>query len=81
MLTDGIRFHLSFFQLNTLDYSKEAGVKNLAWFDTDNKLFEKILPKRAMLRNTKYEDYDPKVFRKLLAMYIYGVNLNTGMGH
>ena len=40
--------------------------------DTDNALYEKILPRRAMLRNTKYQNYDPSVLNKLLSMYAAG---------
>lgn len=72
LLTDGHNFTLSFFQLNTLRMDSDDGIKNMAWFDSDNKLFNKIVPKRAMLRNTKYEDYDPQVFKKVAAMYLYG---------
>lgn len=44
--------------------------------DVENKLFNKILPKRAMLRNTKYEDYDPEVFAKILAFYLTDTDVN-----
>lgn len=80
LLTDGEVFHFGFFQLNTLQMDQEDGVKNLAWFDVDNKLFNKIIPKRAMLRNTKYEDYDPEVFKKMVAMYTYGSQLTSWPG-
>ncbi|XP_064650784.1 large ribosomal subunit protein mL37-like [Lineus longissimus] len=71
--TNGIDFHLIFYQLNTLDFSSTEGIKNFVWFDRSNRLFEKRVPKRAMLRNTKYEDYDPVVFKKLLAVYLNGI--------
>ena len=51
-------------------------MKNLVWFDSDHAMYNKILPRRAMLRNTQYEDYDPEVFEKILAFYIQGVNLS-----
>ena len=73
--TDGITFHFTAFQLNTLDFTSNDGIKNFVWFDNDNKLFNKIEPKRAMLRNTKYEDYDPEVFKKFLAVYLNGAQL------
>ena len=53
------------------------GIKNMAWLDSDNALFNKILPKRAMLRNTKYEDYDPMVLQKIIAMYVNGGQLDA----
>lgn len=77
VLTNGIKFHFTCFQLNTLDFSSNNGIKNLVWFDSDNALFNKILPQRAMLRNTKYEDYDPEVFKKFLALYINGGRLEV----
>jgi len=69
-------FHLLSFQLNTLDMTSQDGTKNLAWFESDQAMFQKILPSRAMLRNTKYQDYDPSVLRKLIAMYVHGAKLN-----
>lgn len=75
ILTNGFKFHFTCFQLNTLDFSTNNGIKNLVWFDSDNALFNKILPKRAMLRNTKYEDYNPEVFKKFLALYLNGAQL------
>lgn len=75
--TNGIQFSFVCFQLNTLDIDSKNGVKNLVWFDCDNELFKKILPERSMLRNTRYEDYDPDVFKKLLAVYLYGANLES----
>jgi len=74
--SDGIAFHFAAFQLNTLDCSSMEGIKNLAWIDSDNKMFEKIIPKRGMLRSTRYEDYDPLVFQKLLAVYLNGVAIS-----
>jgi len=75
-VTDTGVFHLLSFQLNTLDMTNDQGIKNLAWFDSDQVMFEKILPKRAMLRNTKYQNYDPAVLKKLMAMYVHGSKLN-----
>lgn len=71
--SNGETFHFVAFQLNTLDMADNNGIKNIAWVDPDHKLFNKIIPRRAMLRNTLYEDYDPNVFQKLLAMYVNGV--------
>ena len=74
--TNGISFNFVCFQLNTLNFDSEEGVKNLVWFDNNCEMYKKILPKRAMLRNTKYEDYNPEVFQKFLAFYMNGINLN-----
>ena len=73
--TDGARFNFVFFQLNTLDFTSNDGIKNLAWFDNDNALYERIEPKRAMLRNTIYRDYDPSVLDKLIATFLNGAVL------
>ena len=71
--TNKANFELYAFQLNTLDCSgDDSAVKNLLWMDTRNQLYEKILPKRAMLRNTKYEDSDGHVLEKLLGLYATG---------
>ena len=56
--------------------TSSGGVKNLIWFDSDQPMYNKIVPRRAMLRNTRYEDYNPEVFKKMLAFYIQGANLN-----
>jgi large subunit ribosomal protein L37 len=58
------------------------GIKNFAWFSHDEQpMFNKIIPKRAMLRNTKYEDYDPAVFRQLVAFYTNGLRTGTVAAH
>jgi large subunit ribosomal protein L37 len=77
--TDSIKFNFACFQLNTLDFSTTTGVKNLVWFDSqgNHAMYNKILPKRAMLRNTKYEDYDPEVLQKILAFYVSGANIDS----
>ncbi|KAK2143922.1 hypothetical protein NP493_4363g00000 [Ridgeia piscesae] len=75
VMTDGATFHFVCFQLNTLNFDSGDGVKNLVWFDNNNEMYNKILPKRTMLRNTKYEDYDPEVFKKILALYVNGARL------
>ena len=72
---DGIHFHFVYFQLNTLNLSSTDGVKNFAWLDGDNRMVEKIEPKRAMLRNTIYQNYDPAVFQKFLATVLNGAAL------
>jgi large subunit ribosomal protein L37 len=78
VMTDGAKFLFSCFQLNTLNYSNSDGVKNFVWFSSegDRSLYNKIVPKRAMLRNTRYEDYDPDVFRQIVAFYTNGASLS-----
>lgn len=69
--------HFLCYQLNTMDFSNDDGVKNLCWLNPAQKLYNKILPKRAMLRNTKYEDYDSEVLHKFIAMYLTDVNVDA----
>jgi large subunit ribosomal protein L37 len=69
--TDGETFDFVYFQLNTLDFTSAQGVKNLVWFDNDNLMYNKIIPRRSMLRNTRYEDYNPEVMKKLVATYMF----------
>lgn len=73
IMTNGINFTFTCFQLNSLNYS--SPVKNLVWFDSENQVVNKIIPKRSMLRHTKYEDYNPEVISKVLAFYANGVDL------
>ena len=80
--SNGVKFQFGCFQLNTLDLSSDKGIKNLAWFDNDNFMYQRMEPKRAMLRNTQYQDYDPEVLRKLLAFYVNGADLSIrGWNH
>jgi len=76
-MTDGDIFRFSCFQLNTLNFETDDGVKNQVWFDEDERpLFNRLVPKRAMLRNTQYLDYDANVFRQLVAFYTNGLQLS-----
>jgi len=46
------------------------------WFDEDERpMFNRLVPKRAMLRNTRYLDYDPDVFCQLISFYVNGLAL------
>jgi len=77
VMTDGDIFHFTCFQLNTLNFETSDGVKNLVWFDEEERpLFYRLVPKRAMLRNTRYLDYDSDVFRQLVAFYVNGLKLS-----
>ena len=69
-------FHFLSFQLNTTDFSSDSGVKNIVWTEGDNQLYERIEPKRAMLRNTMYHNYDPEVYEKFVAMHLTGIELS-----
>ncbi len=77
VVTDGDKYTFIAYQLNTLNLNSMDGIKNLAWVDSDNYMFQRIVPKRAMLRNTRYEDYDPSVFQKFMAMYVNGAKLDS----
>lgn len=69
-------FSFLFFQLNTLSFDSDHGVKNLIWMDTENKLFNKILSQPWLSkakRDERLEDFNPKVFEKLLAVYLNGI--------
>jgi len=46
------------------------------WFDEDERpMFNRVVPRSAMLRNTRYLDYDPDVFRQLISFYVNGLRL------
>jgi len=75
-MTDGDIFRFVCFQLNTLNLRSTDGVKNLVWFDDERPLFNRVVPKYAMLRNTRYLDYDSDVFRQLVAFYVNGATLS-----
>ncbi|KAK7461162.1 hypothetical protein BaRGS_00038782 [Batillaria attramentaria] len=65
-----------FLQLNTLAFDNDNGIKNIAWVDGGNHLFQKILSQPWMpkaIRDERLEDFDPAVFEKLLAVYLNGV--------
>ncbi|XP_060073103.1 large ribosomal subunit protein mL37-like [Ylistrum balloti] len=66
-----------FFQLNTLDFSSQSGVKNQAWLDTGNNLYTKILSQPwngEEFLNHQYTDFTAEPFSKLLAVMQYGLN-------
>ncbi|KAK4474469.1 hypothetical protein MN116_001621 [Schistosoma mekongi] len=82
--SDGVYFDFVTFQLNTMDvpdYQSDHQVdhtmpKNFAWIDGDHRLFNKIVPKKRMLRSTKYRDINMSVFDRLSCYYLCGL-LNT----
>jgi len=76
VMTDGDIFRFVCFQLNTLNFETCDGVKNQVWFDEDERpMFNRVVPRSAMLRNTRYLDYDPDVFRQLISFYVNGLRL------
>lgn len=63
------------FQLNTMDVSKDQGVKNFVWCDTEY-LFSKNFCKPwlepdKLYKPPTYSDYNPVAFQKFLALYLY----------
>ncbi|KAL5019689.1 hypothetical protein ScPMuIL_002581 [Solemya velum] len=64
-----------FFQLNTMNFKTDDGVKNIAWLDEGNKLYDKLLSKPWLedRKVTRYENYDPEPFKKLLALFLNGL--------
>lgn len=65
-----------FFQLNTLDFTSDSGVKNIAWLDTGNSLYQKILSqpwKGEDFKKHQYTDFEGTAFKKLLAVLLYDV--------
>jgi hypothetical protein len=67
------------FQLNTMDFQNEDGIKNFAWFDSE-KLFTKtycqpwLEPRvngQLVFKPPEFSDYNKKAFEKFLALYLY----------
>ncbi|XP_063511533.1 large ribosomal subunit protein mL37 isoform X2 [Pongo pygmaeus] len=62
--TDGRVFHFLVFQLNTTDLDSNEGVKNLAWVDSDQLLYQHfwclpVIKKRVVVKNKRHSS-DPK---------------------
>lgn len=70
-------FNFTFFQLNTLDFENDDGIKNFAWFDGNNHLYKKHLsqPWKTGIENksSQLNDFNETAFKKLLAVMLYGV--------
>ncbi|XP_040568328.1 large ribosomal subunit protein mL37 [Lepeophtheirus salmonis] len=65
--TDGKKFHISAFQLNTLELSTNDGVKNIFWHEKEmSSLYDvcEYVQGRPM-----FEGLNSSLFKKLLAMY------------
>ncbi|XP_039175778.1 39S ribosomal protein L37, mitochondrial [Crotalus tigris] len=76
--TNGQAFHFVVFQLNTTDLDSSNGVKNLAWLDADQLLYEDArkhpeIKKKIVLIPAGIHGYNPDTFKKFLALYLHGV--------
>lgn len=73
---DHQNLNFTFMQLNTLAFDSDNGIKNFAWVDSGNDLYQKLLSQPWMpraIRDQRLEDFDPLPFQKLLAVYLSGV--------
>ncbi|KAA0719016.1 39S ribosomal protein L37, mitochondrial [Triplophysa tibetana] len=75
--TNGRLFQFVVFQLNTTDLQSDSGVKNLAWVDEDQPLYEfaKVRPlikKKVVQVPAGLSGYEPNTFKKFLAFYLHG---------
>ncbi|XP_062994698.1 large ribosomal subunit protein mL37 [Elgaria multicarinata webbii] len=76
--TNGQCFQFMLFQLNTTDLDPSNGVKNLAWVDTDQLLYEDArsrpeIRKKVVVIPAGIHGYQRDTFRKFLAFYLHGV--------
>nr|XP_020655306.1 39S ribosomal protein L37, mitochondrial [Pogona vitticeps] len=75
--TDGHWFQFLVFQLNTTDLDSSDGVKNLAWVDADQLLYEDarrypVIKKKIVEIPAGIHGYQPDTFKKFLAFYLHG---------
>lgn len=75
--TSGRLFQFVVFQLNTTDLESDSGVKNLAWVDADQPLYDfaKVRPfikKKVVKVPAGLAGYQPETFKKFLALYLHG---------
>lgn len=76
--TDGRCFHFLVFQLNTTDLDSSQGIKNIAWLDADQLLYEDArsqpeIKKKVVVVPAGIHGYRPETFKKFLAFYLHGV--------
>ncbi|XP_015742824.2 39S ribosomal protein L37, mitochondrial [Python bivittatus] len=76
--TNGQSFQFVVFQLNTTDLDPSNGVKNLAWLDADQLLFEDArkhpeIKRKEVLIPAGIHGYKSDTFKKFLAFYLHGV--------
>ena len=57
-ITDGIQFTLMCYQLNTLSFQEDSGIKNCAWASPSMNLFTKQEKTAAQVRAVLYESLE-----------------------
>ena len=69
------------FQLNTLNFDNDQGIKNFVWFDTGNQLFSRHLPQPwkedEFYHKRRYENFNPAPFDKMLALILNGLPVSA----
>uniref|UniRef100_A0A8D0XX29 Large ribosomal subunit protein mL37 n=1 Tax=Sus scrofa TaxID=9823 RepID=A0A8D0XX29_PIG len=75
--TDGRLFQFLVLQLNTTDLASDEGVKNLAWVDSDQLLYQHfwclpVIKKKVVVEPVGPIGFQPETFRKFLALYLHG---------
>lgn len=75
--TNGRIFQFVVFQLNTTALESDDGVKNMAWVDADQPLYDyaKVRPlikKKQVKVPAGLSGYHPDTFKKFLALYLHG---------
>jgi len=68
LVFDGTSFHFVCFQLNTLDFSDEAGVKNIAWVDSENELYYHCGPSEDANRKAEQVVYEKTIGNSLVTL-------------
>ncbi|MEN2499359.1 MAG: 39S ribosomal protein L37, mitochondrial [Marteilia pararefringens] len=66
--TDAIRFHIIWFQLNTLDLSPESNKKNYFWVDDYNYLYEKHLGPKDYYRDATINNFSNLTAAKIFSL-------------
>ncbi|XP_066508300.1 large ribosomal subunit protein mL37-like [Hoplias malabaricus] len=75
--TNGHLFQFVVFQLNTMSLEEDIGVKNLAWVDADQPLYDfarvqPLIKKKVVQIPAGLSGYQPETFKKFLALYLNG---------
>nr|XP_055058621.1 39S ribosomal protein L37, mitochondrial [Misgurnus anguillicaudatus] len=75
--TNGRLFQFVVFQLNTTDLQSDNGIKNLAWVDEDQPLYEfakvrPVIKKKVVQVPAGLSGYEPNTFKKFLALHLHG---------
>ena len=75
------RFNFVSYQLNTLNYADNSGLKNIAHYDVDNEIYlnrptihKMPYPSHKNVQRLalRYLEYNPSAFLKLLSLMAYG---------